>query len=218
MDRADAADLMDAVRTELGLREQGAAFPAQGNLPADLLVPREHAAEPARKPWRSSIRGARSGRRISRKLYRAYVERKQRCNILDYDDLLLYWHAMMADARLAQHVSAHFDHMLVDEYQDTNRLQAEILHALRPDGAGLAVVGDDAQAIYSFRAAAVDNILGFPDRFKPRAEVVTLAQNYRSTQHVLDVVERADGGSADAVPQASALDSRAGRATAASSP
>ena len=77
--------------------------------------------------------------------------------------------------------------MLVDEYQDTNRLQAEILHALKPDGAGLAAVGDDAQAIYSFRAAAVENILGFAQRFQPPAEVVTLAQNYRSTQQVLDV-------------------------------
>src|ERR1700689_2735315 len=94
---------------------------------------------------------------------------------------------MMAEPRLAQHVRGKFDHVLVDDYQDTNRLQADILHALRPDGAGLAVVGDDAQAIYSFRAAAVDNILGFPDRFAPRAEVVTLAQNYRSTQPVLDV-------------------------------
>ena len=93
----------------------------------------------------------------------------------------------MGEARLAQHIGAHFDHVLVDEYQDTNRLQAEILHALRPDGSGLAVVGDDAQAIYSFRAAAVENILGFPERFDPPAEVVTLAQNYRSTQQVLDV-------------------------------
>ena len=120
------------------------------------------------------------------KLYRGYVERKQRCNLLDYDDLLLYWHAMMGESRLAAHVGGNFDHVLVDEYQDTNKLQADILHALRPDGAGLAVVGDDAQAIYSFRAAAVDNMLGFPDRFVPRAEVVTLAQNYRSTQSVLD--------------------------------
>jgi DNA helicase-2/ATP-dependent DNA helicase PcrA len=94
---------------------------------------------------------------------------------------------MMSEPRLAQHVSSHFDHILVDEYQDTNKLQADVLHAMRPDGAGLAVVGDDAQAIYSFRAAAVENILGFADRFNPRAEVVTLAQNYRSTQEVLDV-------------------------------
>ena len=76
--------------------------------------------------------------------------------------------------------------MLVDEYQDTNVLQAQILRALRPDGRGLTVVGDDAQAIYSFRAATVDNILNFPEQFEPRAEVITLAQNYRSTQQVLD--------------------------------
>ncbi|HXN80784.1 MAG TPA: ATP-dependent helicase, partial [Steroidobacteraceae bacterium] len=114
-------------------------------------------------------------------------EQKQHASLLDYDDLLLYWHGMMCEPRLAQHIGAHFDHVLVDEYQDTNRLQAEILHAMKPDGAGLAVVGDDAQAIYSFRAAAVENILGFPGRFQPAAEVVTLAQNYRSTQQVLDV-------------------------------
>src|ERR1700720_1351512 len=121
------------------------------------------------------------------RLYRAYVEQKQHASLLDYDDLLLYWHAMMSEPRLAQHIGAHFDHVLVDEYQDTNRLQADILHALKPDGAGLAAVGDAAQAIYSFRAAAVENILGFPERFQPPAEVVTLAQNYRSTQQVLDV-------------------------------
>src|SRR6185437_12864472 len=119
--------------------------------------------------------------------YRAYVEQKQRYSVLDYDDLLLYWHVMMSYARLAQHVGSNLDHVLVDEYQDTNRLQSEILHRLKADGAGLTVVGDDAQAIYSFRAAAVENILGFPDRFQPRAEVITLAQNYRSTQEVLDV-------------------------------
>jgi DNA helicase II / ATP-dependent DNA helicase PcrA len=121
------------------------------------------------------------------RLYRAYVEQKQHASLLDYDDLLLYWHGMMAEPRLAQHIGAHFDHVLVDEYQDTNSLQAEILHALKPEGAGLAAVGDDAQAIYSFRAAAVENILGFATRFQPPAEVVTLAQNYRSTQQVLDV-------------------------------
>ena len=109
----------------------------------------------------------RSGKRTSPSCIRAYVERKQHSSLLDYDDLLLYWHAMMCEPRLAQHVGAHFDHVLVDEYQDTNRLQAEILHALKPDGAGLTVVGDDAQAIYSFRAAAVENILGFAERFTP---------------------------------------------------
>ena len=66
--------------------------------------------------------------------------------------------------------------MLVDEYQDSNRLQAQILEGLKPDGTGLTVVGDDAQSIYSFRAAEVDNILGFPQRYQPPAEVVTLGR------------------------------------------
>ena len=75
--------------------------------------------------------------------------------------------------------------MLVDEYQDTNRLQASILLALKPDGRGLTVVGDDAQSIYSFRAATVRNILDFPGHFTPAADIVTLEQNYRSTQPIL---------------------------------
>src|SRR5664279_2783812 len=82
-------------------------------------------------------------------------------------------------------MAGRFDHVLVDEYQDTNRLQAAILFGLKPDGRGLTVVGDDAQAIYSFRAAEVRNILDFADRFSPPAEVVTLERNYRSTAPLL---------------------------------
>ena len=74
----------------------------------------------------------------------------------------------MSEPRLAQQVASNFDHVLVDEYQDTNRLQGEIVRQLRPDGAGVTVVGDDAQSIYSFRGAAVENILGFPTTTRPR--------------------------------------------------
>ena len=76
--------------------------------------------------------------------------------------------------------------MLVDEYQDTNRLQSAILLAMKPDGRGLTVVGDDAQSIYSFRAATVRNILDFPTQFPKPARVVTLDRNYRSTQPILN--------------------------------
>ena len=120
-----------------------------------------------------------------RHLFARYVEAKQAQNVLDYDDLLLYWAHMMQEPSIAEHVAARFDHVLVDEYQDTNRLQASVLLALKPNGKGLTVVGDDAQAIYSFRAATVRNILDFPGHFAPRAEVVTLEQNYRSTQPIL---------------------------------
>ena len=120
-----------------------------------------------------------------RALFLHYVAAKQARNVLDYDDLLLYWQAMMADARLAAAVRARFDHVLVDEYQDTNTLQAAILLGLKPDGRGLTVVGDEAQSIYSFRAATVRNIIDFPGRFDPPATVMTLEENYRSTHSIL---------------------------------
>src|SRR5207247_1255 len=92
----------------------------------------------------------------------------------------------MQEEAPADGVRRRFDHVLVDEYQDTNALQAGILVGLKPDGRGLTVVGDDAQSIYSFRAATVRNILDFPRQFDPPAHVVTLEQNYRSTQPILD--------------------------------
>ena len=104
-----------------------------------------------------------------RTLFAAYVRSKQNQHVLDYDDLLLYWSHLMGDPGMAAEVSSRFDHVLVDEYQDTNRLQASILLALKPDGHGLTVVGDDAQSIYSFRAATVRNILDFPGQFSPSA-------------------------------------------------
>src|SRR5262249_58665433 len=116
----------------------------------------------------------------------AYTTSKQAQNVLDYDDLLLYWAHAVGEASLAREMGKRFDHVLVDEYQDTNRLQARILLGLKPDGRGLTVVGDDAQAIYSFRAATVRNILDFPGQFTPPARVVALERNYRSTQAILD--------------------------------
>ena len=105
--------------------------------------------------------------------------------MLDYDDLLLYWAHMMEEPVLARLVGERFDHVLVDEYQDTNALQARILLRMKPDGRGLTVVGDDAQSIYSFRAATVRNILDFPTQFSPPAHVIALEQNYRSTETIL---------------------------------
>src|SRR3978361_908475 len=91
----------------------------------------------------------------------------------------------MSDLALAADIGGRFDHVLVDEYQDTNRLQSSILLALKPSGHGLTVVGDDAQSIYSFRAATVRNILDFPAQFSPPADIITLDRNYRSTQTIL---------------------------------
>ena len=186
MDRADSADLLDGIRQELGFAGKEQRFPRKDTCLAiySYRVNTQRSLKEtldAQYPWCAQWETDLT------KLFRTYVERKQKFAVLDYDDLLLYWHILMSEPKLAQHVAGHFDHVLVDEYQDTNRLQAGILFGLAPVGHGLTVVGDDAQAIYSFRAATVENILEFPDRFQPRAEVVALAQNYRSTQAVLDV-------------------------------
>src|SRR5579863_5826739 len=183
-DREDSGDLMNLIRHELGYSATKERFPAKGTCLAiySRAVNSETALDEvlgANFPWCAIWQDE------LRHLFARYVEAKQAQNVLDYDDLLLYWAHMMQESSLAEHVAARFDHVLVDEYQDTNRLQASVLLALKPNGKGLTVVGDDAQAIYSFRAATVRNILDFPGHFAPRAEVVTLEQNYRSTQPIL---------------------------------
>jgi DNA helicase II / ATP-dependent DNA helicase PcrA len=185
IDRSDSADLLDQIRTELGFAAKEQRFPRKETCLA-IYSHRVNTQRPLAETLQQQFPWCQQWEQDLTKLYRAYVERKQKLALLDYDDLLLYWHLLVSEPKLAMHVSGHFDHILVDEYQDTNALQARILEALRPDGSGLTVVGDDAQSIYSFRAAAVENILGFPQRFTPPAEVVPLAQNYRSTQAVLD--------------------------------
>jgi DNA helicase-2/ATP-dependent DNA helicase PcrA len=127
--------------------------------------------------------GAPDWKKQLRELFASYVETKQEHNVLDYDDLLLYWAQAVSDPLLADDIGGRFDHVLVDEYQDTNRIQASILLALKPGGRGLTVVGDDAQSIYSFRAATVRNILDHA--FSRAADIVTLDRNYRSTQPIL---------------------------------
>jgi DNA helicase II / ATP-dependent DNA helicase PcrA len=133
-----------------------------------------------------------------KRLFAGYVTAKQHNDVLDYDDLLLYWREATRISAIAAQMRAGVDHILVDEYQDSNRLQADILLALAPDGAGLTAVGDDAQSIYGFRAAKVRNILDFPGQFSPPAMVIALEHNYRSTQQILDaanaVMARASEG------------------------
>ncbi|MBB5752225.1 ATP-dependent helicase [Prosthecomicrobium pneumaticum] len=183
-DREDSADLMSLVRHELGFSKTESRFPAKGTCLA-IYSRTVNSQTPLATVLRDVFPWCAMWEKELRALFSAYVEAKQAQGVLDYDDLLLYWAQMMAEPALAADLGGRFDHVLVDEYQDTNRLQASILLALRPDGAGVTVVGDDAQAIYSFRAATVRNILDFPTAFAPPARVLTLEQNYRSTGAVL---------------------------------
>lgn len=185
LDRADSADLIDIVRDELGFSHTEKRFPRK----ATCLAIHSYAVNAAMPlegvlvrqfPW--------CGEWVTelRQLFRGYAEAKHRQSVLDYDDLLLAWDRLLAVPELAAEMGAMFDHVLVDEVQDTNRLQGSILRHLKPDGLGLTVVGDDAQAIYGFRAASVRTILDFPDWFRPRARIVALEQNYRSTGAILE--------------------------------
>jgi DNA helicase II / ATP-dependent DNA helicase PcrA len=183
-DREDSADLLNLVRHDLGFSKLEKRFPTKHTClgiysrAVNAQIPLGEvlgAFFPWCAEWEAELRALFSG----------YVEAKQKQNVLDYDDLLLYWAQMMSEPSLADDLSKRFDHVLIDEYQDTNRLQAAILLAFKPNGRGLTVVGDDAQSIYSFRAATVRNILDFPGHFTPKAEIITLEQNYRSTQPIL---------------------------------
>ncbi|RVB20024.1 ATP-dependent helicase, partial [Mesorhizobium sp. M7A.F.Ca.CA.004.05.1.1] len=183
-DREDSADLMNLVRHELGFSKTEARFPTKGTCLA-IYSRAVNAQAPLNEVLGSAFPWCAGWAEQLKQLFAGYVEAKQAQNVLDYDDLLLYWAQMAAEPEIAAHLGGRFDHVLVDEYQDTNRLQASILMALKPDGAGLTVVGDDAQSIYSFRAAEVRNILDFPNQFAQAADVVMLERNYRSTETIL---------------------------------
>src|SRR5438094_1805446 len=151
LDRGDAADLIDVVRHELGFSRAEKRFPRKDTCLA-IYSHRVNTQRPLGETLQTMFPWCGEWEEELTRLFRAYVERKLASHALDYDDLLLYWHTMMGDEVFAREIDALFDHILVDEYQDTNVLQAEILQRLRPDGRGLTVVGDDAQAIYSCRA------------------------------------------------------------------
>jgi DNA helicase-2/ATP-dependent DNA helicase PcrA len=186
MDQGDAGDLMNLVRGELGHgdRTKKKRFPRKSTLIGiySRMVNSRTKLTPLLEqhyPW--------CGEHFEgiREIFGAYTQRKRQRNVLDYDDLLLYWRALCDVPEVAADVCDRFEHVLVDEYQDTNLVQAEILQAMRRQKKNIMVVGDDAQSIYSFRAATVRNILDFPEQF-PGAAVVKLEENYRSVQPILD--------------------------------
>jgi DNA helicase-2/ATP-dependent DNA helicase PcrA len=188
-DAADAVDLIALVRADLGwsaeTRPGGRRFPSADSMAAiasRVVNAQERLADvvATRFPWcRDELDGVRS-------CLVGYTARKRAQRVLDLDDLLLFWQALARSSEGAALTANAFDHVLVDEYQDTNALQADILDALRPGGYGLTVVGDDAQAIYGFRAATPRNILDFEARY-PGTTVVRLADNHRSTPTIVAV-------------------------------
>jgi DNA helicase-2/ATP-dependent DNA helicase PcrA len=186
MDQGDAADLMQLSRAQLGYAAKSKRFPKKETL---QYVYSRHIntgisiEDIIRDDYPQFIDYIED----FGKIYADYTRRKQERNLVDYDDLLLFWALLLeASPELGKKISGLYDHILVDEYQDTNVLQARILAGMCKAHRNLTVVGDDAQSIYSFRGANFRNILDFPKQF-PGATVVALEQNYRSTQPILSV-------------------------------
>jgi DNA helicase-2/ATP-dependent DNA helicase PcrA len=190
LDQSDSADLMRLVRSELI-----AAGANDGHLRrrfprADTLISIYSRVVNAGCPLRDIVKRwyPWCGEDVDTigALFARYTARKRSQGLLDFDDLLLYWRAAACDQETGAMLGDLYDHILVDEYQDTNAIQAEILQGLRRSRPDITVVGDDAQAIYSFRSATVRNIFGF-ERCFPGSTIVTLEENYRSTQPILDL-------------------------------
>ena len=182
IDRTDTESLFGILRTEHGFGKSKTRFPRKETI-ASIYTRVANAQTPLSETLEQRFPWCRGHAEELKTLFVGYTARKREHNVIDYDDLLLYWQALL-DSNAGDAVRGLFDHVLVDEYQDTNLVQADILRSLcGPDG-NLTVVGDDAQSIYSFRAARVENILDFRDEYES-ATVVTLEQNYRSTPQIL---------------------------------
>jgi DNA helicase-2/ATP-dependent DNA helicase PcrA len=186
MDQGDSADLMQLSRAHLGYAAKSKRFPKKETL---QYVYSRHINtgisidDVVRDDYPQFVDYLED----LGKIYGDYTRRKQERNLVDYDDLLLFWALLLeASPELGKTISGLYDHILVDEYQDTNVLQARILRGMCKAHSNITVVGDDAQSIYSFRGAHFRNILDFPKQFAG-ATIVALEQNYRSTQPILSV-------------------------------
>jgi DNA helicase-2/ATP-dependent DNA helicase PcrA len=195
LDQGDAADLMDLLRHEHGLTGTGQRFP-RGDTLLDAYSRSVNTGKPARDVIASQFPWCDPHIEAILDLFRAYVARKRAQSLLDFDDLLLGWRALLADPRVGPAMAQRWDHVLVDEYQDVNRIQVDIVNLLCPGGAGLTVVGDDAQAVYGFRGADSRHLLGLAAAL-PDSRTVCLEQNFRSRQRILafaNVVRPSAGG------------------------
>jgi DNA helicase-2/ATP-dependent DNA helicase PcrA len=185
LDQSDTTDLLGVIRTELRFGERARRFPRKDTIAA-VYSRMVNTQAPLTEILQGAFPWCADHADDLAEVFTAYTARKRRHHVLDYDDLLLFLRAIAVSPASGPALAARFDHVLVDEYQDTNALQADIVAALVGTGGGVTVVGDDAQAIYGFRAATVANMWAFPARFDGAARV-TLEQNHRSTTPILAV-------------------------------
>lgn len=186
MDQGDCADLMHwAGQNGGGGPGDRRRFPRKDTL-VSVYSRVVNSQQPLRQVLRRHFPWIQEHEQAITEVFEAYSACKRAGGMLDFDDLLLFWRAAMSDPLAGPALAGSWTHVLVDEYQDTNLLQADIVRGLHHNGCELTAVGDDAQAIYAFRAATVRNMLGFTQDF-PGAATITLERNYRSTQPILDL-------------------------------
>jgi DNA helicase-2/ATP-dependent DNA helicase PcrA len=195
LSQEDARDLISLCVKDLKIDTKGKRFPSSGvllglfsyvrNIEADL----EEYIEEERPKLLKVIDDILA-------VYRKYLAEKQQQNVMDFDDLLLNFQELLAKDHLRTELSSRFRYILVDEFQDTNSVQATIVNRLAEVHKNILVVGDDAQSIYSFRGAEIRNILDFPKRYKD-AKTFYLTMNYRSTPEILDVANASIENNAD---------------------
>ena len=185
LDQGDAAELMGLVRSEVATDLEDRRFPRKDTL-LGIYSRVANTQRPLREVLDRAFPWCAADPDTIATIFGAYTDRKRAQALLDFDDLLLFWASAIRQPHLAARLEALFDHVLVDEYQDTNHVQAEIVRAMTRTSRGVMVVGDDAQAIYGFRAATVRNILDFPSQY-PGTTLVALEENYRSTPPILAV-------------------------------
>ena len=192
LDREDAKEVMASATADLGYGVGQRRFPR-----ADALIDLYSSAVNTQRPLADVI-VSEAPQFVALedeilRVARRFAERKAQMNAMDFDDLLLNWKRLLVDHPLAREsLQKRFSAVLVDEYQDTNRLQGEIVDAMGAQHGNVLVVGDDAQSIYAFRGAHFENILRFPERY-PGCQQFKLLTNYRSTPLILALANASIG-------------------------
>jgi DNA helicase II / ATP-dependent DNA helicase PcrA len=186
LDQGDAEDVVNLLRTTMKFDTRQRRFPRKQTL-FDIFSKSVNTQQTIKHLLNEEYPHFEDYLEEIAALHKAYELYKAKHNLMDYDDLLLYLRKLLRDhdqVRLA--LSDRYKYIMVDEYQDTNRIQAEIVKLLATRHNNVMVVGDDSQSIYSFRGATIRNILDFPEEF-PSCKVIKLEENYRSTQPILNL-------------------------------
>ncbi len=186
LDQGDAEDVVNLLRTQMKFDTKEKRFPRKQTL-FDIFSRAVNTLTQIKEILKEDYAHYEEYLEEILRLQKAYEEYKAKHNLMDYDDLLIYLRKLLRDNdRVRRTLSDRFKYIMVDEYQDTNKIQAEIVKLLASPHGNVMVVGDDAQSIYSFRGATIRNILDFPEEF-PGCNVIKLEENYRSTQPILNL-------------------------------